>query len=193
MSDQYNSFPTLEQLEAELKWETEIGENRRDIRKNVAFLAVFTAVLLFLEIFVFPLARVSGTSMEPTLYEGELLIGIADKTPEVGDVITFKHEGYVLVKRVIALSGDSVNILEDGTVLVNGQLVEEPYVAEKALGKCDIALPAVVPDGQIFVMGDHRAVSVDSRNSKVGTVSYKNVTSRVLLRITPFNKFGLVR
>ena len=193
MSDQYNSFPTLEQLEAELKWETEIGENRRDIRKNVAFLAVFTAVLLFLEIFVFPLARVSGTSMEPTLYEGELLMGIADHTPHVGDIVTFRHEGYILVKRVIALSGDTVNILEDGTVLVNGQKAEEPFVAEKALGKCDIALPAVVPDGEVFVMGDHRAVSVDSRNSKVGTVSYKNVTSRVLLRITPFNKFGLVR
>lgn len=186
-------FPTLAQLEAELEWETEVGENRRDIRKNVAFLAVFIAALLFIELYAFPMARVSGTSMEPTLYEGELLIGIADKTPEVGDVITFKHEGYVLVKRVIALSGDSVNILEDGTVLVNGQLVEEPYVVEKALGKCDITLPIVVPEGQIFVMGDHRAVSVDSRSTVVGTVSIKSITSRVLLRLMPFRKFGLIR
>ena len=186
-------FPTLTQLEAELQRETERSEDRRDILKNVAFLAIFTAVILILENFVFPLSRVAGSSMEPTLYEKELLLGIVDHTPERGDIVTFRRDDLVLVKRVIAVGGDSVTVSDDGTVSVNGEQLQESYVAEKAYGKTNIEFPVTVPEGEVFVMGDHRSVSVDSRNSLIGTVKNSNILSRVLLRITPFRKFGRIQ
>ena len=186
-------FPTLSQLEAELQRETERSEDRRDILRNVAFLAVFTATILILENFVFPLSRVAGSSMEPTLYEKELLLGIVDHTPERGDIVTFQRDDLVLVKRVIAVGGDSVTVSDDGTVSVNGQQLQEPYITERSYGKTNIEFPVTVPEGEVFVMGDHRSVSVDSRNSLIGTVKNSNILSRVLLRITPFRKFGKIQ
>ena len=109
-----------------------------------------------------------------------------------GDIISFYYNNKILVKRVIAFEGEWVNIDEDGNVYVNGALLDEPYVKEKAFGECDITLPYQVPDGRVFVMGDHRATSVDSRSSTVGCVFEEQVVGRILYRVWPLSQMGPV-
>ena len=106
--------------------------------------------------------------------------------------MAFYYNNKILVKRVIAHAGDWVNIDADGTVYVNGQMLDEPYLTEKALGECDIELPYQVPENMVFVMGDHRATSIDSRNTAVGCVEEEQVVGRLVVRIWPFDNFGTI-
>ena len=111
---------------------------------------------------------------------------------EPGDIVAFYYNNKILVKRVICSAGDWINIDQDGTVYVNGKLLDEPYLVEKALGDCNIELPYQVPDGKIFVMGDHRSTSVDSRNTAVGCVAQEQIVGRIVFRVWPFTQFGRV-
>lgn len=130
--------------------------------------------------------------MSPTLTDGEIVVSWKGSSFETGDVIAFYHNNKILVKRVIAGPGDWVNIDESGTVYVNEQELNEPYLVEKALGDCDIALPYQVPESKIFVMGDHRSVSLDSRNTALGCVAYDQVVGRLLLRVWPYESAGFI-
>ena len=94
---------------------------------------------------------------------------------------------------MIARSGEWVDIDEDGYVYVNGTKLDEPYVEDHARGECDITLPYQVPEGRVFVMGDHRSVSVDSRSTSVGCVSDEQIVGRLLVRVWPLKEFGLIR
>jgi signal peptidase I len=109
-----------------------------------------------------------------------------------GDVIAFYYNNKILVKRVIAGPGDWVDIKDDGTVYVNDVELDEPYVVEKALGDCNITLPYQVPESRVFVMGDHRSVSIDSRNTAVGCVSEEQIVGRLVMRLWPFDQFGKI-
>ena len=130
--------------------------------------------------------------MSPTLDEGEIVVAIKNAKFTTGDVLAFYYNNKILVKRVICGPGDWVDLMEDGTVVVNGVIIDEPYLQEKAFGTCDLELPYQVPEGQYFVMGDHRATSIDSRSSLVGCVAKEQIAGRIVMRLWPFSVFGPV-
>ena len=147
---------------------------------------MLTAVLFL------PVLRIDGTSMTQTLQDGDIVVAVSGTKFRIGDVVAFYYNNSILVKRVIATAGDWVDIDGEGNVYVNGEAVDEPYLTEKALGQCDIELPYQVPDGKCFVMGDHRATSIDSRSTSVGCISEGNVVGRITFRIWPVREMGLI-
>ncbi len=165
---------------------------RNTIKHIVEVLIVAAAVSVLLATLFFPMLKVSGVSMEPTLENGQIIVLEKTGEFETGDLIGFYYQNKILLKRVIGQAGDYINIDENGSVYVNDVKIDEPYLNETALGDCDITLPYQVPDGKIFVMGDNRAKSVDSRSKLVGCLSEEQVIGRVVLRIWPLNQFGLL-
>jgi len=134
--------------------------------------------------------RIYGTSMTPTLSEGNIVLSLKGSSFKTGDVIALYYNNKILVKRVIANSGDWVDIDQEGNVFVNGQLLDEPYLTEKAFGECDIKLPYQVPESRVFVMGDHRSTSVDSRSTAIGCVSEEQIVGKIVFRVWPINELG---
>ena len=130
--------------------------------------------------------------MTDSLQDEDIVVALNSSGYKTGDIIAFYYNNNILVKRVIASAGDWVDIDEEGNVYINEELLEEPYVTDKALGDCNITLPYQVPEGRCFVMGDHRATSIDSRNTAVGCVSNDMVIGRILLRVWPLEAFGVV-
>ena len=139
-----------------------------------------------------PVLRIVGVSMTPTLEEGQLVVSLKGSRFETGDVIAFYYNNKVLVKRVIARSGQWVHIDPDGRVSVDGRPIQEPYIEEPALGECSIELPYQVPDGKYFVMGDHRSTSIDSRSLAIGCVDGEQVVGRIVLCVWPLREFGRI-
>ena len=137
-----------------------------------------------------PVVQVSGSSMEPTLQDGEILILQKTDDFETGDLIAFYYQSRILLKRVIGTAGDYIDIDAQGNVSVNGIRLDEPYVTERSLEECDIRLPYQVPDGRVFVMGDHRSVSIDSRTREVGCVAQEQMVGKVAFRIWPLSRAG---
>lgn len=186
-------MPPVEVIEAELRRVRYRSTFRSVLRSTFFSLLVVAAIAVIIAVLVMPVLQISGVSMTDTLQDGDLVISLNNGKYETGDVIGFYFNNGILIKRVIAASGDWVDIDADGTVYVNGVRLDEPYVSEKALGECNISLPYQVPDGKCFVMGDHRATSIDSRNKSVGCVSNDVVVGKLLLRIWPLNSLGLIR
>jgi signal peptidase I len=154
---------------------------------TVAAAAVLIAVL------VFPVLQITGTSMTNTLQDGDIAVVLKGSKYETGDVVAFYYNNSVLVKRVIGYAGDWIDIDEDGNVFVNGEQLDEPYVTEKALGDCDLEFPYQVPDNRIFVLGDHRATSTDSRSSALGCIDTDLVIGKLLVRVWPLSDAGLIQ
>lgn len=180
-------YPTLEQMEEEIhrvKYQHRFGSA---LRGTVYSLAVVAAIAILVAMLWMPVLQITGTSMTPTLVDGQLVVTIKTTEFEPGDITAFYFNNKILVKRVIASPGDWVEIDHDGNVYVNNVLLEEPYLTEKALGECNIEMPYQVPDGRFFVMGDDRAISLDSRTTAVGTVSAEQLVGRVVLRVWPLN------
>ncbi|MCI8625428.1 MAG: signal peptidase I [Lachnospiraceae bacterium] len=185
--------PTLEQLELELQKEQHKNTYRKAIRSTIYTLLVVAAVAVIIAVMIFPVLRIEGTSMTETLWEKDIVVAVSGSGYKTGDIIAFYYNNKILVKRVIAVSGDWVDLDAAGNVSVNGVWLEEPYLTEKALGTCDITLPYQVPEGRIFVMGDHRATSLDSRTTEIGCIGEELIVGRILLRIWPFSSFGTVK
>lgn len=183
-------LPTEEQLDGELRRVRRKKEYVKVIRSTVSSLIVVAAIAVLVSLLFLPVLRVTGTSMTPTLQNDELVICRKYGNFEQGDVIAFYFNNKILLKRVIGVSGDIIDISEDGTVYVNGEVIDEPYLNEKAFGECDLDLPYQVPDERVFVMGDHRATSVDSRSTSVGCIANEAIVGEVMLRIWPFERFG---
>ena len=185
-------IPSIEQLEAELGREKYRWRFRRVMRSTVYALVTVAAVAVLVATLWVPVLQISGNSMTPTLTGGEVVVSLKGTGFQPGDIVAFYYDNKILVKRVIAGPGDWVDISEDGTVYVNEQELYEPYLVEKALGDCNIELPYQVPESKIFVMGDHRSVSVDSRNSALGCVADDQVVGKLIFRVWPFPVFGPV-
>ncbi|MBQ6373375.1 MAG: signal peptidase I [Clostridia bacterium] len=185
--------PTVEQLEVELRRERYKRNYRATLLSTVSALVIVAAVAVLVSMLWLPVLQVVGESMTPSLCEGEIIISPKGSKFQKGDIIAFYYNNKILVKRVIANAGEWVNIDPNGNVFINDVPLDEPYVTEKAFGDCNITLPYQVPDGKIFVMGDHRATSSDSRNTAVGCVAEEQIVGRVMLRVWPFKKIGAIR
>ena len=185
-------IPSVDLLEGELKRTRYNARYRRTLRTTIFSLLLVAAAAVIIAVLLLPVLQISSGSMENTLVDGDMVISLNNGKYKTGDIIGFYYNNVVLIKRVIAPSGDWVDIAEDGTVTVNGVVLDEPYVEEKALGDCNIKLPYQVPQGKCFVLGDNRTESIDSRNTAVGCISNDVVLGKLLARIWPLKSFTLL-
>lgn len=185
--------PSLEQLEEELERVDYRIRFARTFRSTLFTLITVSAVAVLIAVIFLPVLKIYGKSMKGTLDGGDIVFSLKQSEPHTGDIIAFYYNNNILVKRVIARGGDWVDIDESGNVYVNNEQLEENYLKEaKALGECNIELPYQVPDERIFVMGDNRKVSIDSRNTSVGCVAQEQIVGRIVFRIWPIAKMGIV-
>lgn len=182
--------PTVAQLEGELQRVTYRSRFRRVLRSTVYTLVTVAAAAVLTATLFLPVLRIYGTSMTPTMDDGDIVLSVKGGDYSRGDIIAFWFNNKILVKRVIARPGEWVDIDAEGNVSVDGKPLSEPYLAEKALGDCDIELPFQVPEGRLFVLGDHRATSADSRSSLVGCVAEEQIVGRLAFRVWPLDEFG---
>ena len=190
MNNETLTFPTSQQLETELNRSRYRRRYRRVLRSTVYTLITVAAIAVLVATLLLPVLQIYGSSMTPTLTDGDIVLTLKTTDFEHGDVVAFDYNNKILVKRVIAQAGEWVDITEDGDVYVNGELLEEPYLVEKALGDCNIELPYQVPESRVFVVGDHRSVSVDSRNTAVGCVAEEQLVGKLVFRVWPLEQFG---
>lgn len=189
---QITEIPPLSVLEAQLKEEKKKRRFGRALRSVIATLITVAAIAVLIAQSLLPVLRIYGSSMNPTLSQGNVVVAVKSSSFKTGDIVAFYWNNKILIKRAIAMPGDWVDIDDEGNVSVNGKVIDEPYLKDKALGQCDITLPYQVPDSGIFVMGDNRSVSVDSRSSTIGVVSDEQIVGKIVFRIWPLNSLGLI-
>jgi len=187
-----NSFPSAEAITAELKRERNKMRFRRILMRTVYSLIIVSAVAVLIATLVLPVLQISGTSMEPMLNNGEIVVLFKTTDLQRGDLCGFSYSNKILIKRVIGLPGDTIVIDESGTVYINGAMLREPYISEKGLGECDIEFPYTVPDQMFFLMGDHRATSIDSRSTVIGCVAYDQIIGKIFLKVWPLTDFTFI-
>lgn len=186
------TVPTLEELKGELERENYKKRYYGVLRSTVYTLVVVAAIAVLVATIWMPVLQIYGSSMTPTLAEGDIVVSVKGSDFENGDLVAFYLGNKILVKRCIAGPGQWVDIDKDGNVYVDGELLEEPYVTEKSLGDCNIRLPYQVPDKRYFCIGDHRSTSVDSRNTVVGCVSEEQIVGKIVFRVWPLRSFGVL-
>ena len=189
------NLPNTAQLEGELKRHLYRRNYGRVLRSTIYTLITVAAVAILVAVLLLPVLRIYGTSMSPTLTEGNIVISLKGSTFQTGDVVAFYYNNNILVKRVIASAGDWVDIDKDGFVSVNNNMIDEPYISdeERSLGETNIRLPYQVPESRIFVMGDNRATSIDSRNTAVGCVAEEQIVGKIVFCVWPVSDFGWVK
>ena len=186
-------IPDLPLLEAELKREKYKSRYWTVFRSTVYILITIAAMAVLVATLWLPVLQIYGSSMTPTLEEGNIVVSVKSHDYDYGDIVAFYYNNKILVKRVIAGPGEWVDIKQDGTVYVDGVKKEEPYISDKAYGDCDIELPYQVPESRIFVMGDHRSISVDSRNSFVGCIAEEQIVGKIVFKVWPLGQFGVIQ
>ena len=189
----FKKTPTSNEVEQELKREQYKIRYKRTLKSTVFALITAVAAAVLVATLWLPVLKIFGSSMSPTLTEGEIVVSVKAKNLEPGDIVAFYYGNKVLVKRYIAGPGDWVDIREDGIVFLNDSLLVEPYISEKDPGISDIEFPYQVPEESLFLMGDHRKTSVDSRHSSVGCVSEEQIVGKIVFRVWPLEKFGFVK
>ncbi len=185
-------IPTNEELERELQRVLYRKRYGSTLRSTIYALITVAAMAVLVATLFLPVLQIYGSSMTPTLNDGNIVLSVKAGEFEKQDVIAFYYNNKILVKRVIARAGEWVNIDEEGNVSVNGEILDEPYLQNKALGECDLELPYQVPEGRLFVMGDHRSVSVDSRSSAIGCVAEEQIVGKLVFCVWPLQDFGKI-
>ena len=178
-------LPELAPLQEELRRELYKRRFLRILRSTINALIVVAAIASIIATLVFPVLQIAGTSMEPTLNDGEIVLLAKTSKLETGDLCAFYYSNKILIKRVIATPGDYIWLEPDGTVFVNGNELDEPYLREKALGECDIDFPYQVPENAFFMMGDQRKTSIDSRSSVIGCITSDHIIGKLLCKLWP--------
>ena len=192
MKKKVREIPSIDEIKAELNRIKYKRSYRGIIRNTLYTLITVAAIAVLVATLWMPVLQTHGSSMTPTLHDNNIVVSLKNGDVQYGDVIAFYYNNKILIKRVIGLPGDWIDIKQDGSVYVNGSLCDEPYISQKSLGDCNIEFPYQVPDAKYFVMGDHRATSTDSRNSALGCVAEEQIVGRIIFRVWPPNEIGRI-
>ena len=182
------SLPTKKQVETERKRYRRQRAYNKALRGTVYVLTIVAAVAVLISTLILPVLQIEGTSMEPTLSGGDIVLLMKTPNFERGDLCGFTWNNKLLIKRVIGIPGDWIEIDTDGTIYLNGEKLDEPYVQQMAFGECDLEFPFQVPQEQYFVVGDMRESSIDSRNTLIGCIQKDQIVGKVFFRIWPFRR-----
>ena len=185
-------MPTSNALQKEMKRERYKRRFSKLLRSTVNALIVVAAIAALIATLVLPVLQIAGTSMQPTLNENDIVLLVKTGNLETGDLCAFYYSNKILIKRVIAAPGDYIWIESDGTVYLNGNELDEPYVSNKSLGECDVEFPYQVPENSYFVMGDHRETSIDSRSSVIGCIAEDQIIGKIFCKIWPLTEFKFI-
>ena len=185
--------PTTDQIRTELERVRYRRSFANTLRSTIFILIVVSASAVLIAVLLLPVLRIYGHSMNDTLDEGDVVVSLKGSSFKTGDIIAFYYNNKLLVKRVIGQPGDWVDIDEAGNVYVNQVMLEEPYLDSKAFGETNIELPYQVPESRIFVLGDNRDVSIDSRNTSVGCVAEEQIAGKIVFRVWPLDKIGFLK
>ncbi|MCD7709364.1 MAG: signal peptidase I [Clostridiales bacterium] len=186
------SIPSIEEVEHERERLRRRKRRSAATRTVIYVLIVLVAVIILIAAIVLPVIKVTGTSMEPTLEDGDVVVLVKGRGIDAGDIVALYYNNRLLLKRVIGMPGDVIEISDDGIVTRNGEPLDEPYVQTPSLGECDMVFPYEVPQGSYFVMGDNREFSVDSRSRAVGSIAEDQIVGKVIFRIWPLGRLGAV-
>jgi signal peptidase I len=185
------SLPTKEQVETERKRYRRQKAYNKALRGTVYVLTIVAAVAVLVATLVLPVLQIEGTSMEPTLTSGDIVLLAKTTRFSYGELCAFTWNNKLLVKRVIGLPGDWIEIDTDGAIYLNGEKLDEPYVQQPDFGECDLEFPFQVPQEQYFVVGDMRESSIDSRNSLIGCIPKDQIVGKVFFRVWPLRDIRL--
>lgn len=188
-----NTVLPSDQLETRQK---QIRNRKRFLKavwSTISGLIVVTAIAVIISTMMIPILRVTGSGMSPTLRNDELILCVKSNTFDRGNIVAFYYNNKILLKRVVALPGETIDFTEDGTVLINGEKFDEPYVKELAIGESDVQFPFTVPEGRLFLMGDNRGISIDSRTTTIGAVSTELIIGKVKMVVYPFDDIRKVQ
>lgn len=186
------TVPTTVQIETEILREKYNRKYKQVLKSTLYSLIIVAAVAVLIATLAFPVLQISGSSMEPTLNDEEIVVLIKTTNLKRDELCCFSYQNKLLIKRVIGLPGDQINIDQDGNVYVNGELLDEPYVVDRALGESDITYPCYVTESHYFVLGDHRSTSIDSRSSVIGLVSEEYIVGKIFFRVWPFDSISMI-
>ena len=187
------SLPTKKQVETERKRYRRQKAYNKALSGTIYVLTIVAAVAVLIATLVLPVLQIEGTSMEPTLVNGDIVLLTKSTNFSRGELCGFSWNNKLLIKRVIGVPGDWIEMDTDGTIYLNGEKLDEPYAEQLAVGECDLEFPFQVPQEQYFVLGDMRESSIDSRNTLIGCVAKDQIVGKVFFRVWPFDSIRLFR
>lgn len=185
------SLPSIQQVEKERKRYRRQKAYNKALGGTVYVLTIVAAVAVLIATLILPVLQIEGTSMEPTLVNGDIVLLTKSTKFDRGELCGFSWNNKLLIKRVIGVAGDWIEMDTDGTIYLNGERLDEPYAEQLAVGECDLEFPFQVPPEQYFVLGDMRESSIDSRNTLIGCVEKEQIVGKVFFRVWPLENIRL--